>query len=259
MSQSLARALDLLILLGNGNRSLDELAGLIGVHKTTVLRLLRTLEDERFVYHDGGHRYHLGSRFFALADASLAQRQVVDVAGPQLRALSRRTGGQTVHLAAYESGTVVYIDKVESTHAIRMYSRVGLPAALHCTAVGKVLVAALPERARSALLETLDYPRCTDNTITDRARYETELDLVRNRGWAYDHAEHEPFINCVGAPLHDADDRVVAAVSISVPDVILDFEQVLALVPVLLETTAAISRGFITTRSTTPRAEEKTR
>lgn len=244
MSQSLARALDLLVLLGEGGRSLDTLAAEIGVHKTTVLRLLRTLEDERFVYHDADHRYYLGSRLFALADTSLGQRRVVEVAGPHLRALSRRSGGQTVHLAAYESGTVVYIDKVESTHAIRMYSRVGLPAALHCTAVGKVLVGALPERSRNAVLETLEYPRLTANTITDRASYEAELTLVRDRGWAEDHAEHETFINCIGAPVRDTDDRVVAAVSISVPDMILSHEQVLDLVPDLLETTAAIHRGF---------------
>lgn len=244
MSQSLARALDLLVLLGEGGRSLDELAAEIGVHKTTALRLMRTLEEERFVYHDHDHRYHLGSRLFALADASLSERRVVEIAGPHLRELSRRTGGHTVHLAAYENGTAVYIDKVESTQAIRMYSRVGLVAALHCTAVGKVLVATLPERSRAAVLETLEYPRFTDNTIADRATYEADLELVRVRGWSQDHAEHEPFINCIAAPVRDADDRVVAAVSISVPDVILNHEQVLALVPELLDTAAAIHQDF---------------
>lgn len=244
MSQSLARALRILLELGDGNRSLDELAGQLDVHKTTVLRLLRTLESERFVRHDEEHRYHLGSRLFSLADAALEQRAVRELAAPHLRELSRAVGGQAVHLAAYENGTVVYIDKVESTHSVRMYSRVGLPAAIHCTAVGKVLVSALPARRLTSVVAGLDFRRFTDRTITDPDEFRAELATVRSQGWAQDRAEHEPFINCVAAPLRDGAGRVVAAVSISVPDVLLGYEQVRELLPQLLATTAAIHADY---------------
>jgi DNA-binding IclR family transcriptional regulator len=246
MSQSLARALQILTSLGEGDRSLDQLATELGVHKTTVLRLLRTMEAERFVRRDPAHRYSLGSRLFALADVAREQHVVRQVAAPHLRELNRKTG-QTVHLAAWENGEVIYIDKLDSVRSVRMYSQVGVPAALHCTAVGKILLAAQPERQREAIVESLEYKAFTPNTITDPDRLRDELQLSRERGWAQDRAEHESFINCIGAPVIDGTGRVVGAVSLSVPDVLLNYDQVLELLPELLATTGAISADYTPT------------
>jgi DNA-binding IclR family transcriptional regulator len=243
VSQSLGRALQILVSLGEGDRSLDQLATELDVHKTTVLRLLRTMEAERFVRRDEAHRYRLGSRLFALADASREQHVVRDVAAPHLRKLNQRTG-QTVHLAAYENGQVIYIDKLDSVQSVRMYSQVGVPAALHCTAVGKVLLAAQPKRQREALLTTIEYHQFTPNTITGPDQLRDELDKVRAQGWSHDRAEHESFINCIGAPITERSGRVVGAVSISVPDVLLNYDQVLELLPDLLSTTAAIGNDY---------------
>ncbi|BDZ52194.1 hypothetical protein GCM10025867_44350 [Frondihabitans sucicola] len=113
MSQSLARALQLLQALEDGPRSLDELAAGAEVHKTTVLRLLRTLEADRFVVHDEAHRYQLGSRVFELANAALSQRDVRQIARRHLELLNEATG-QTVHLATREGDEVVYIDKLDA-------------------------------------------------------------------------------------------------------------------------------------------------
>ncbi|MEU4288752.1 IclR family transcriptional regulator [Kribbella sp. NPDC026596] len=243
MSQSLGRALQILVSLGEGERSLDQLATELGVHKTTVLRLLRTMEAERFVRRDEAHRYRLGSRLFALADVAREQHVVRDVAAPHLRQLNQKTG-QTVHLAAWENGEVVYIDKLDSVRSVRMYSQVGVPAALHCTAVGKVLLAAQPKRQREALLASMDYRAYTPNTITDADHLRDELAITSERGWAQDKAEHESFINCIGAPVKDHDGRIVGAVSVSVPDVLLNYDQVLELLPDLLATTKAITADY---------------
>ncbi|TCC58804.1 IclR family transcriptional regulator [Kribbella pittospori] len=243
MSQSLARALQILASLGEGERSLDQLATELGVHKTTVLRLLRTMEADRFVRRDDSHRYRLGSRLFALADAAREQHVVREVAAPHLRQLNQKTG-QTVHLAAWENGEVIYVDKLDSVRSVRMYSQIGVPAALHCTAVGKVLLAAQPKRIREALLESIEYHAFTPQTITDPDALRAELDAVRAQGWAQDRAEHESFINCIGAPVADQHGRIVGAVSISVPDVLLDYGQVLELLPELLATTKAISADY---------------
>lgn len=244
MSQSLARALRLLDELGNGPRSLDQLAGRLGVHKTTVMRLLRTLESERFVRRDDRHRYTLGSRLFALGSTSLEQHAVRDVALPHLDRLGRSTGGQAVHLAVLEGDHAVYIAKVESTNPVRMYSKVGLTAALHATAIGKVLASALPDVQLTALLERLDFRPLTPRTITDPETYRHAVAEVRARGWAEDAAEHDTFINCIGAPIRDPGGRAVAAVSISVPDMILDRDGVRALLPQLLATTAAVEADW---------------
>lgn len=208
-----------------------------------MLRLLRTMEADRFVRRDDAHRYRLGSRLFALADAAREQHVVREVAAPHLRQLNQRTG-QTVHLAAWENGEVIYVDKLDSVRSVRMYSQIGVPAALHCTAVGKVLLAAQPKRIREALLESIEYHAFTPQTITDPDALRAELDAVRAQGWAQDRAEHESFINCIGAPVADQHGRIVGAVSISVPDVLLDYGQVLELLPELLATTKAISADY---------------
>jgi DNA-binding IclR family transcriptional regulator len=240
MSQSLARALGILVELGQGGRSLDELAAVLAVHKTTVLRLLRTLEEERFVYRDAAHRYHLGARLFALSSLAVEQRDVRAVAAPHLARLNRTTG-HTVHLGAYESGEAVYLDKYDSRHPVRMYSRIGLAMPLHCTGIGKVLLAGLPAAELDDVLAWLEYPALTPRTITDVTQLRAELATVRNQGWAADHGEHEPTVNCVAAPVRDAGGQVVAAASVSVPVMQLTFDQVLELLPDLLATTAAVS------------------
>ncbi|WP_116204165.1 IclR family transcriptional regulator [Amycolatopsis circi] len=233
MSQSLDRALTLLSGLARGGKTLDELAEEIGVHKTTVLRLLRTLESHHFVRREGVRHYRLGSALFDLANQALEDRDVRRSSHEALAALNLRTG-HTVHLASYEDGEVVYIDKFEGHHAVRMYSRVGKRAPLHCTAVGKVLVAAMPRAKREEIARAIDYVVLTANTITTPEAYLAELDQVAERGYAVDNAEHEDFIHCISAPVRGAGGEVLAAASMSVPKVLLDYEGLLALVPELL-------------------------
>ncbi|WP_330181788.1 IclR family transcriptional regulator [Nocardia sp. NBC_01503] len=240
MSQSLLRALTILTQLGEEPKSLDQLAGQLGVHKSTVLRLLQTMEGERFVTHDSEHRYRLGSKLFELANRSLEGRDVRTAARPHLAALNAATG-QTVHLATYESGEAVYIDKLDATHSVRMYSRIGRPAALHCTAVGKVLVSALPREQWRKLAEGLEYKAFTDRTIRTPEQYLAELELVAAQGYAEDHEEHESFINCVAVPIRDGTGAVVAALSMSVPDMLLDHDQVLAMLPRVRAAADAVS------------------
>jgi DNA-binding IclR family transcriptional regulator len=107
-----------------------------------------------------------------------------------------------------------------------------------------VLLAAQPKRQREALLASMDYHEYTLNTITDADRLRDELATTNERGWAQDKAEHESFINCIGAPIKDHEGRVVGAVSVSVPDVLLNYEQVLELLPDLLATATAISADY---------------
>ncbi|MGQ0842433.1 IclR family transcriptional regulator [Actinokineospora sp.] len=235
MSQSLDRALTLLSALADGPRTLDQLAAAADVHKTTVLRLMRTLETHRFVQRDDLRHYRLGTALFDLANRSLDSRDVRRSAEPALRELNELTG-HTVHLASYEGGEVVYIDKYESRHQVRMYSRIGKRAALHCTAVAKVLVSAFDEPRRREIAESIEYVRLTENTITTAEAYLAELAAVAERGYALDNSEHEDFIHCVAAPVRGQRGEVLAAVSVSVPKILLDYAGLLALVPDLLRT-----------------------
>jgi DNA-binding IclR family transcriptional regulator len=241
MSQSLRRALRILIELGRGPANLDQLAEVTGVHKTTVLRLLRTLAEDGFVFRDGTHRYHLGSRLFELSARALDQREVRQIAAPHLAAFNRRHG-RTTHLAVLEAGEVVYIDKLESHDQIRMYSRIGLRAPLHSTAVAKVLLADLPDDELAVVVAGIEFTPLAANTITDPSQFLAEIARVRAQGWAGDREENEPSINCLAAPVRGASGRVLAAVSVSVPEIVLPYQQLLELLPALLDVTTTISR-----------------
>lgn len=246
MSQSLDRALTLVNQLASGPKTLDELSGVIGVHKSTTLRLLRTLESHRFVQRDGVHHYRLGTALFDLANLALEERDVRRASEAALRDLNSRLG-HTVHLASYEDGEVIYIDKYESRHQMRMYSRIGRRAPLHCTAVAKILLADLPAPALQKVLAYMEFPRLTANTIIGPTAYLAELERVRANGYAVDNSEHEDFIHCIAAPIRGARGEVLAAVSMSVPKVLLDFDGLLAHLPDLLATAEAASAecGFV--------------
>ena len=233
MSQSLDRALTLLSELATGAKTLDQLAEQIEVHKSTVLRLLRTLELHHFVRREGTRYYRLGSALFDLANQALEDRDVRRSSQSALAELNARTG-HTVHLATYEDGEVVYVDKYEGRHSVRMYSRVGKRAPVHCTAVGKVLVAAMAPSRRTEIAEAIDYVVLTGNTITNPADFVAELEKVAERGYAVDNAEHEDFIHCIAAPIRGPNGEVLAAASMSIPKILLDFDGLLALVPELV-------------------------
>ncbi|MBE9375265.1 IclR family transcriptional regulator [Saccharopolyspora sp. HNM0983] len=240
MSQSLERGLTVLGALGDGPQTLDGLATAAGVHKSTALRLLRTLEANRFVRREGAHHYRLGSALFDLANRALEDVDVRDAARGPIRELAENTG-HTIHVAVQEGDEVVYVDKVDSRHAVRMYSRVGRHVPLHCTAVGKALVAECPPAVREQLAHRIEYPRMTASTVGSAPEFLAELDRVRQRGFAVDRGEHEDFIHCIAAPVRDGSGEVVAAVSLSVPQVLLDIDGLLALVDDLLRTTGQVS------------------
>ncbi|SDK82319.1 transcriptional regulator, IclR family [Actinopolyspora mzabensis] len=226
MSQSLRRGLALLTELADGPRNLDQLAEAVGVHKSTVMRLLRSLEADRFVKRSDMYRYRLGSALFELANRALDGIDVRDTARSHLLELGESTG-HTVHLAVREDDEVVYVDKVDSTHAVRMYSRIGARAPLHCTAVGKILLSGLDDSVRRDVAAALDYPALTDNTITDPERFLTELERASRAGYAVDRGEHEDFVHCIAAGVRDSRGEIVAAVSLSAPKVLFDFDELL--------------------------------
>ncbi|MFE2478311.1 IclR family transcriptional regulator C-terminal domain-containing protein [Streptomyces sp. NPDC059389] len=243
MSQSVERALGILPLLAKGAAGLGEVAEELGVHKSTALRLLRTLHGHGFVYRQPDGRYRLGAQLFALAAEAVESLDVRTVAHPHLVELNRLTG-HTVHLALHQDDEVVYIDKVESRYPVRMYSRIGRPVPLTVAAVAKLLLADLPEAERRSLAERIDYPRHTARSTPDAQAFLRELALVREQGWATDLGGHEESVNCLGAPVRGPGGRAVAALSLSAPSVVVTAEGLLELLPLVLRTADTISREY---------------
>lgn len=243
MSQTVDRALSILPLLAEGPANLEQVSQRLGVHKSTALRLLRTLHQHGIVYRQPDMRYRLGARLFALAQEAVENIDVREIAHPYLVELNAQTG-HTVHLAVYAENEVLYIDKVESRYPVRMYSRIGKPVAITVAAVAKLLLADLPEPERRLVAERLDYPRYTPRSITNAAAFLDELATVRDQDWATDLGGHEESINCVAAPVRGADGRAVAAMSVSAPNVVVSADELLTLLPVVRRTAEAISAEY---------------
>ncbi|WP_433112058.1 IclR family transcriptional regulator [Micromonospora sp. CA-246542] len=242
MSEGVDRAMRVLELLAREPAQLGGVATHLGVHKSTALRLLQTLEAGGFARRANGG-WTVGLRLIDLAQQALDSLDVRAVARPHLAALGRDCG-HTIHLAQVVDDDLVYVDKIEARGQVRMYSRIGRTAPLHASGVGKVVLAYGPASRVSQLADGGTLPAYTPVTICDPAALRTELAAVAARGWAADDGEFEPLINCVAAPVRQADGAVTAAVSVTAPTVVATLADLRALLPRLLATTQQISRDL---------------
>ena len=243
VSQTVRRALKILGLLSERPRTIEEVAEFMGSHRTTALRVLQALEAERFVARDDRHVFRLGSGLYSLAHRALEHVDLRTTAAGHLTELSSDVR-HTIHLGIMEKGRVVYIDKRETADSVRMYSRIGHTAPLYCTGLAKAIMAFLPLVEQEALAAEIDFVAFTENTITSPAGLLADLAAIRERGYATDHREHEPFVNCIAAPVFEASGAVIGSVSITATTLACEFEEVVTLVPRLLQATAAISSEY---------------
>ncbi len=241
MSQTLERALKILHFVGKEPRRIGEIATLLGVHHSTALRLLQSLRKQSFVFELPDHSYRLGSATFRLGFQALEAMDLRHVAHPFMEKLNDATG-ETVHLATLEGGEVIYIDKVEAKHTVRMYSRIGTMAPLHCAAVAKAILAFLPERDREKILRERNFDKRTTHSLTTREALEANLAEARGRGYVLDAEENEPGIHCVGMPLFDGARNVAGSMSVSAPMSRISRDTLMSFVPLLEENAQSISR-----------------
>lgn len=213
--QSVDRALDLLEALAAAEVSLGvgELARELGLPQGTTHRLLRSLEQRGYVHQGANRKYLIGTAALRLGDA--AQRSLARSARPYLEELVELSG-ESANLAVLEGQDVVYVAQSPSPYSLRMFTEVGRHVTPHSTAVGKVLLAALPRDRAISVLRRSGLPRHTEHTITDLDALLAELDATQERGWGVDEGEQEVGVRCVAVPVAQRG-RVVAAVSLSGP------------------------------------------
>lgn len=215
-------------------RSVSEVADRLGVHATTALRILHALHGWRLLDRRPDGAYSLGAAVMELGQRALESIDIRDVALPFMRDLNQATG-ETVHLAILTNGHVVFIEKIESQHPVRMYSRIGLIAPLHCTGVAKAILAQLPPAEQDALIDATDLTEYTQHTLTTPEALRADLELTRARGFAVDEQEHELGIRCVAAPIMHADGRVAGSLSVSAPGMRVGKRRLTDFVPPLLK------------------------
>lgn len=197
----------------NGVRLVD-LVEQLGYPRPTAYRTLRTLKEHGFVTQDhDGAPYRLGGRIMALGMKALGTLDLREIARPELQQLSQDFG-VTAHLAVLEEDEVVYIDKIESSHPIRIASGIGWRGKLHCTALGKAMMAEAGPNVRSRAIAA-GLVRKTKWTITTIDKLDKELTRVRAQGYAVDRQENEPEICCVASAIKDHSGKVVGGISMS--------------------------------------------
>jgi DNA-binding IclR family transcriptional regulator len=220
--------------------SLTEIADEIGMSKSTVHRLLATLESRRFLLRDSATgKYHLG--FLFLEMASQVQKDVNHQwALPYLRRLADECG-ETVDLAELDGDHVIYLQVIESKQRVKIAAAPGQRLPAFCTASGKVFMANLPEDQVQKILSS-GLTRYTENTRVALADLKADMRETRQRGFAISDQEYEKDINAVAAPILASDGYPIAAIAITGPSFRLPLERMLALGQTLQATTALIAR-----------------
>lgn len=204
----------------------SEISRALDLKKATAHRLLASLRRRGLVAQDpSSRRYRLGIKLWELGTMATNHVEWIERVKPFLEQLTQRTG-ETAHLAVLSDGQVLYVEKVESAHSLRMPSQVGRRLPVHCTGVGKALIAFLPDEVLDGLIGRRGLQRFTPNTIIDPKRLHAELALTRKRGYSVDNEEIEEGLVCVGAPIRDHTAHVAAAISIAGPSSRLRIERV---------------------------------
>jgi DNA-binding IclR family transcriptional regulator len=217
--QTVERALDILEVLASSRESfgVTEIGSRIGLHKSTVHRIIQTLCYRGYVEKEKDReRYRLGIKIIEVGNAFFNQLEVRKIAERYLESLAK-TFDEVVHLVLPDNGEVVFIDHKESSQLIGMYSKVGSRGYMHCTAVGKAILSTLPEEEVRLILQKKGMPRFTQQTITDPEKLIEQLKEIRKTGIAVAAEETEVGVINIGTPIYDYSGRTIGAISISGP------------------------------------------
>lgn len=240
--QSVHRAISILQVLAlRGPAGVTEIATELGVHKSTVFRLLATLESRGLVdQHSDRGRYRLAYGVVQLAAGATKMDDLSQLSHPVCRQLAEAVQ-ETVNLVVHDGRAVISIAQVLGTPTITTVNWVGQRTPMHATSAGKVFMADMDPAQLDALLAQ-GLETYTPHTIVDPSRLEQELVLVRERGYATTMEEHEIGLAAIGAPVRTLDGRVIAAVTASGPTFRINADTVPDLAKHVLAAAAEISQ-----------------
>jgi len=239
--QSVSRAIAILRCFSDGKEhGLTEVSKSVGLHKSTAAGLVNTLKAEGFLEQDEpSGKLRLGLELLTLAVNARSDLNMI--CEPHLQRLLEETN-ETVNLAVLvpQRAEIVYIAKKESSHSIRISTSVGQSLPVHCTAIGKSILAAMGSAEASKIIQRINFIPFTDRTITNAAAFVTELDMISSRGYAYDDEEFENGVVCVAVALGNSTGYPIGAISVSGPVHRMEPEKRLEIADLLKEETRLI-------------------
>ena len=241
--------------VAEGPCALSDLAKICGVTKSNAHRLLKTLEDCRFVRQDAKTRaYEPTLKLWELGIQIFNRLNLRAVARPHLQSLAEATQ-ESVHLSIFEHGEVFYVDKVDSVHAVRAYIGIGDRAPAYCTATGKAILAFLPSDVIGRACRGLK--RFTPNTIVDARKLRAELGRIRERGYSVTCGEWRPGVLGIAAPVKSPSGVVVAGLGIAGPEDRMRQANLAAQTAAVLETAERIAHDLGLAEASTKKNETK--
>lgn len=219
------------ILAANRPLTLSELSEALDRPKQTIHRTARQLEDYGFLYREPGReRYTIGGRLFNVSKQVLGW-QMRDA--PRHATLGRLVNdiGETCNVGIMDGDAILYLDRVESNFPLRAELQPGSRVPLHCTGLGKLLLANLPGRTRKRVIERLQLDQHTEHTITDREALSQECTRIRKQGYAINDQEYHDGIISVAVPVQTEQGITISGLAIHAPAARLSIEEAIALVP----------------------------
>jgi len=197
-------------------QTISQLVELSGLPRPTLHRILKALVFEGMVQIRPNKTYIVGTRMITLAGRAIEQNEIMRISERHIEQLCNETQ-ETIHLAIFTGKDLVYTQKKDSPHAVRIASTIGGSAPMHASAIGRCVLAFLPQEDRIGILDSLSLSRLTKYTIVDRASLENEIAKTRQNGYSVAHQQTDLEIECFGACVFDRRGMPVAGISISVP------------------------------------------
>lgn len=236
------------VVTAQGAVGVTEIAREVGINASTVYRILSTFKSHGFVTQDRNNRYFAGNGLLKLIGPVLARLEPRKAARPVMERLAKETG-ESVNLMVPDGDYGVYVDSVQGSRSIRMVVDIGMRERLHCSSVGKAILAFLPQSVFERLASA-GFPKLTPNTITDADLLAAHLKLVRERGYAIDDEEGEEGTRCVGAPIFDGAGEIVGAISVAGPAFRMSMSKLETYAPIVKAAATEISQrlGFVQSR-----------
>lgn len=199
----------------NDGASLSKLHESLDVPKSTIHRHLGTLQKHGYVHFEDDE-YHLGFRFLELGEYTRNRKEAYQLAEEPVKTLAEETG-ERAQFVVEEHGRGIYLYIGTGEHAVRTGLSVGHRVHLHSTAAGKVILSYLPDERVNEILEEHEFPELTEETITDPDELRSQLDEIRERGYAFNREENIKGLRAVSGPVTDENDDLIGVLSVSGP------------------------------------------
>lgn len=242
MTQAVHRALHVLeVLAGHAPHApLGQIAKEAELSSATTYRILQTLVADGYAAALEGGRYSPGPKILTLAGQMMTSMDYSTAARSALLRLQEFTP-ETIHFGILAGDHAQYVDKLEGRRPYRLASVIGMTLALHCTSIGKAILAHLPDEQAARLIDGHPLVPHTPKTITDPERLRHELDWVREKGFAIDDEEDREAVRCVAAPVFDQFGYAMGAISVSAPAIHLSFPEAMELATHVIEAAQEVS------------------